>query len=84
VARQVEEFVCGELRPLLQAGQLSTAMYEAVAARCTAKVMRRHTAATSADFLVPEAESIKALVQRYVEHMGGVVATVQKHASEQR
>ena len=41
----------------------------AVCERCTAKVMACHVGAMSADFLVPEAGSIRALVKRYLDHM---------------
>jgi hypothetical protein len=41
-----------------------------VCAKCTSKVMHRHHGATSADFLVSEASSVRALVRQYVKHLG--------------
>ncbi|PRW33151.1 methyltransferase TARBP1 [Chlorella sorokiniana] len=61
VRQQVELFVRAELHPLLKRQQISLALHDAVCERCTAKIMACHADATSADFLVPEAGSIRAL-----------------------
>ena len=67
--QQVELFIRAELHPLLRRQQVSQELHDAVCARSASKVMQRHAGATSADFLVAEGASIRALVRSYLHHL---------------
>ena len=69
VRQQVELFIRAELHPLLKRQQVSQELHDAVCARSASKVMQRHGGATSADFLVAEGASIRALVRSYLQHL---------------
>ena len=76
--QQVELFIRAELHPLLKRQQVSQELHDAVCARSASKVMQRHGGATSADFLVAEGASIRALVRSYLQHLQKQAQQVQQ------
>jgi len=67
VQKKVTAFVEGCLKPFSDASLLDNRQTEEVKKRCVAKVMKKHEADTSAEFLTREGEKVRQLVSEQVK-----------------
>lgn len=66
-ALQVEAYIKEHIRPLCKSGVITTEQYKWAAAKTTDKVMKYHSKAKNANFLIKEGEKVKKLAEQYVE-----------------
>ncbi|XP_068644257.1 uncharacterized protein At4g10930 [Aristolochia californica] len=67
VSKKVEAFVKGHIRPLCTSGVISVEQYRWAVSKTTDKVMKFHSKAKSANFLIKEGDKVKKLAEQYVE-----------------
>ncbi|CAL9030432.1 unnamed protein product [Prunus brigantina] len=67
VSKKVEAYIKEHIRPLCKSGVITTEQYKWAAAKTTDKVMKYHSKAKNANFLIKEGEKVKKLAEQYVE-----------------
>lgn len=64
---QVEAYIKEHIRPLCKSGIITAEQYRWAVAKTTDKVMKYHSNAKNANFLIKEGEKVKKLAEQYVE-----------------
>lgn len=64
---QVEAYIKEHIRPLCKSGVISPEQYRWTVLKTTEKVMKYHSKAKNANFLIKEGEKVKRLAEQYVE-----------------
>ncbi|XP_019057230.1 PREDICTED: uncharacterized protein At4g10930 [Tarenaya hassleriana] len=67
VTKKVEAYIKEHIRPLCKSGVINVDQYRWAVTKATEKVMKYHTDAKSANFLIKEGEKVKKLAEQYVE-----------------
>ncbi|XP_050379027.1 uncharacterized protein At4g10930 isoform X2 [Argentina anserina] len=67
ISKKVEAYIKEHIRPLCKSGVITTEQYKWAVAKTTEKVMKYHSKAKSASFLIKEGEKVKKLAEQYVE-----------------
>ncbi|KAF0918108.1 hypothetical protein E2562_022695 [Oryza meyeriana var. granulata] len=67
IYKKVEVFVKENIRPLCKSGVINVEQYRWAVAKTTDKVMKYHSDAKNANFLIKEGEKVKRLALQYVE-----------------
>ncbi|KQK09510.1 hypothetical protein BRADI_2g48387v3 [Brachypodium distachyon] len=67
VYKKVEVFVKENIRPLCKSGVITTEQYRWAVAKTAEKVMKHHSEAKNANFLIKEGDKVKRLALQYVE-----------------
>ncbi|KAG8055612.1 hypothetical protein GUJ93_ZPchr0001g32365 [Zizania palustris] len=67
ICKKVEVFVKENIRPLCKSGVISVEQYRWAVAKTTEKVMKYHSDAKNANFLIKEGDKVKKLALQYVE-----------------
>ncbi|OWM85208.1 uncharacterized protein At4g10930 [Punica granatum] len=67
ITKKVEAYIKEHIRPLCKSGVVSPEQYRWAVSKTTDKVMRYHSKAKSANFLIKEGEKVKRLAEQYVE-----------------
>ena len=64
---QVEAYIKEHIRPLCKSGVITVEQYRWAVGKTADKVMKYHSKAKSANFLIKEGEKVKKLAEQYVE-----------------
>lgn len=64
---QVEAYIKEHIRPLCKSGVITAEQYKWAVSKTTDKVMKYHSKAKNANFLIKEGEKVKKLAEQYVE-----------------
>lgn len=64
---QVEAYIKEHIRPLCKSGVITADQYKWAVAKTTEKVMKYHSKAKNANFLIKEGEKVKKLAEQYAE-----------------
>ncbi|KAL9267733.1 hypothetical protein AKJ16_DCAP24656 [Drosera capensis] len=67
VVAKVETYIKEHIRPLCKSGVITVQEYRWAVGKATDKVMRHHSNAKNANFLIKEGEKVKKLSEQYVE-----------------
>ncbi|CAN8246537.1 unnamed protein product [Cochlearia groenlandica] len=67
VTKKVEAYVKEHIRPLCKSGVINVEQYRWAVTKTAEKVMKYHSKAKSANFLIKEGDKIKKLAEQYVE-----------------
>ncbi|KAF4351075.1 hypothetical protein F8388_013180 [Cannabis sativa] len=67
ISKKVEVYIKEHLRPLCKSGVITVEQYRWAVAKTTEKVMKYHSNAKNANFLIKEGEKVKKLSEQYVE-----------------
>lgn len=67
VSKKVETYIKEHIRPLCKSGIITAEQYRWAVAKTTDKVMKYHSNAKNANFLIKEGEKVKKLAEQYVE-----------------
>ncbi|GAB2209684.1 hypothetical protein Droror1_Dr00026905 [Drosera rotundifolia] len=67
VVAKVEAYIKEHIRPLCKSGVITVQEYRWAVGKATEKVMRYHSNAKNANFLIKEGEKVKKLAEQYVE-----------------
>uniref|UniRef100_A0A453FHR8 Elongin A binding-protein 1 domain-containing protein n=1 Tax=Aegilops tauschii subsp. strangulata TaxID=200361 RepID=A0A453FHR8_AEGTS len=67
VHKKVEMFVKENIRPLCKSGVITVEQYRWAVAKTAEKVMKHHSEAKNANFLIKEGDKVKKLALQYVE-----------------
>ncbi|KAL1191866.1 hypothetical protein V5N11_007558 [Cardamine amara subsp. amara] len=67
VTKKVEAYIKEHIRPLCKSGVINVEQYRWSVTKTTEKVMKYHSKAKSANFLIKEGDKIKKLAEQYVE-----------------
>ncbi|GAB4857577.1 hypothetical protein Ancab_015486 [Ancistrocladus abbreviatus] len=67
VAKKVEAYIKEHIRPLCKSGVITVKQYRWAVSKTTDKVMKYHSKAKNANFLIKEGEKVKKLAEEYVE-----------------
>ncbi|XP_044485820.1 uncharacterized protein At4g10930 isoform X3 [Mangifera indica] len=67
VHQKVEAYIKEHIRPLCKSGVITVEQYRWAVAKTTDKVMKYHSDAKNANFLIKEGEKVKKLAEQYVE-----------------
>ncbi|KAK7251441.1 hypothetical protein RIF29_34640 [Crotalaria pallida] len=67
VPKKVEAYIKEHVRPLCKSGVITAEQYRWAVAKTTEKVMKYHSKAKNASFLIKEGEKVKKLAEQYVE-----------------
>lgn len=67
ISKKVEAYIKEHLRPLCKSGVITAEQYRWAVAKTTDKVMKYHSNAKNANFLIKEGEKVKKLAEQYVE-----------------
>ncbi|XP_027342379.1 uncharacterized protein At4g10930 isoform X2 [Abrus precatorius] len=67
VIKKVEAYIKEHIRPLCKSGVITAEQYRWAVAKTTDKVMKYHSKAKNANFLIKEGEKIKKLAEQYAE-----------------
>lgn len=67
IHKKVEMFVKENIRPLCKSGVITVEQYRWAVAKTTDKVMKYHSDAKNANFLIKEGDKVKKLARQYVE-----------------
>ncbi|XP_010422023.1 PREDICTED: uncharacterized protein At4g10930-like isoform X2 [Camelina sativa] len=67
VTKKVEAYIKEHIRPLCKSGVINVEQYRWAVTKTTEKVMKYHSKAKSANFLIKEGDKIKKLSEQYVE-----------------
>ncbi|XP_062074592.1 uncharacterized protein At4g10930 isoform X2 [Humulus lupulus] len=67
ISNKVEAYIKEHLRPLCKSGVITVEQYRWAVAKATEKVMKYHSKAKNANFLIKEGEKVKKLSEQYVE-----------------
>lgn len=64
---QVEAYIKEHIRPLCKSGVITVDQYRWAVGKTSEKVMKHHSKAKNANFLIKEGEKVKKLAEQYVE-----------------
>ncbi|CAH2071033.1 unnamed protein product [Thlaspi arvense] len=67
VTKKVEAYIKEHIRPLCKSGVINVEQYRWAVTKTAEKVMKYHSKAKSANFLIKEGDKIKKLAEQYVE-----------------
>ncbi|XP_021754380.1 uncharacterized protein At4g10930-like isoform X2 [Chenopodium quinoa] len=67
VQKKVEAFIKEHIRPLCKSGVITVDQYRWAVGKTTEKVMKHHSKAKNANFLIKEGEKVKKLAGQYIE-----------------
>ncbi|KAM7259997.1 hypothetical protein ACFE04_015738 [Oxalis oulophora] len=67
VSKKVEAYIKEHIRPLCLSGVITREEYRWAVAKTTEKVMKYHSNAKSASFLIKEGDKVKKLAEQYIE-----------------
>ncbi|XP_020234771.1 uncharacterized protein At4g10930 isoform X2 [Cajanus cajan] len=67
VTKKVEAYIKEHIRPLCKSGVITADQYRWAVAKTTEKVMKYHSKAKNASFLIKEGEKVKKLAEQYAE-----------------
>ncbi|KAG9448256.1 hypothetical protein H6P81_014384 [Aristolochia fimbriata] len=67
VSKKVEAYIKAHIRPLCSSGVISVEQYRWAVSKTTDKVMKFHSKAKNANFLIKEGDKVKKLAEQYVE-----------------
>ncbi|KAG5041543.1 hypothetical protein AAZX31_05G203300 [Glycine max] len=67
VTKRVEAYIKEHIRPLCKSGVITADQYKWAVAKTTEKVMKYHSKAKNANFLIKEGEKVKKLAEQYAE-----------------
>ncbi|KAL5814436.1 hypothetical protein ACOSQ4_025077 [Xanthoceras sorbifolium] len=67
VSKKVEAYIKEHIRPLCKSGVITAEQYRWAVAKTTDKVMKYHSNAKNANFLIKEGEKVKNLAEQYIE-----------------
>ncbi|KAG7557381.1 Zinc finger RING-type [Arabidopsis suecica] len=67
ITKKVEIYIKEHIRPLCKSGVINVEQYRWAVTKTTEKVMKYHSKAKSANFLIKEGDKIKKLAEQYVE-----------------
>ncbi|XP_006396988.2 uncharacterized protein At4g10930 isoform X3 [Eutrema salsugineum] len=67
VTKKVEAYIKEHIRPLCKSGVINVEQYRWAVTKTSEKVMKYHSKAKSANFLIKEGDKIKKLAEQYVE-----------------
>ncbi|KNA18066.1 hypothetical protein SOVF_074350 isoform A [Spinacia oleracea] len=67
VLKKVEAYIKEHIRPLCKSGVITVEQYRWAVAKTTEKVMKYHSKAKNANFLIKEGEKVKKLAGQYIE-----------------
>ncbi|KAK0604334.1 hypothetical protein LWI29_014642 [Acer saccharum] len=67
ISKKVEAYIKEHIRPLCKSGVITAEQYRWIVAKTTDKVMKYHSKAKNANFLIKEGEKVKKLVEQYIE-----------------
>ncbi|KAK4747934.1 hypothetical protein SAY87_014520 [Trapa incisa] len=67
IAKKVEAYIKEHIRPLCKSGVISPEQYRWAVSKSTDKIMKYHSKAKNANFLIKEGEKVKRLAEQYVE-----------------
>lgn len=67
VLKKVEAYIKEHIRPLCKSGVITVEQYRWAVGKTTEKVMKYHTKAKNANFLIKEGEKVKKLAEQYIE-----------------
>ncbi|XP_058095916.1 uncharacterized protein At4g10930 isoform X2 [Magnolia sinica] len=67
VTKKVEAYVKEHIRPLCKSGVITAEQYRWAVGKTTEKVMKYHSKAKNANFLIKEGDKVKKLAEQYVE-----------------
>ncbi|KAJ8436546.1 hypothetical protein Cgig2_031487 [Carnegiea gigantea] len=67
VLKKVEAYIKEHIRPLCKSGVITVEQYRWAVGKTAEKVMKYHSKAKSANFLIKEGEKVKKLAEQYVE-----------------
>lgn len=67
VLKKVEAYIKEHIRPLCKSGVITVEQYRWAVGKTADKVMKYHSKAKSANFLIKEGEKVKKLAEQYVE-----------------
>ncbi|KAL8170703.1 hypothetical protein V2J09_022507 [Rumex salicifolius] len=67
VTKKVESYIKEHIRPLCKSGVITVEQYRWAVGKTTDKVMKYHSKAKNANFLIKEGEKVKKLAEQYVE-----------------
>lgn len=63
----MEAYIKEHIRPLCKSGVITVEQYRWAVAKTTDKVMKYHSNAKNANFLIKEGEKVKKLAEQYAE-----------------
>ncbi|KAK1577836.1 hypothetical protein Q3G72_025287 [Acer saccharum] len=67
ISKKVEAYIKEHIRPLCKSGVITAEQYRWTVAKTTDKVMKYHSKAKNANFLIKEGEKVKKLAEQYIE-----------------
>ncbi|KAH9605236.1 hypothetical protein KSS87_020009 [Heliosperma pusillum] len=67
VIKKVEAYVKEHIRPLCKSGVITVEQYRWAVGKTTDKVMKYHTKAKNANFLIKDGDKVKKLAEQYIE-----------------
>ncbi|KAL2342664.1 hypothetical protein Fmac_003949 [Flemingia macrophylla] len=67
ITKKVEAYIKEHIRPLCKSGVITADQYRWAVAKTTEKVMKYHSKAKNASFLIKEGEKVKKLAEQYAE-----------------
>ncbi|CAH8388532.1 unnamed protein product [Eruca vesicaria subsp. sativa] len=79
IIKKVEAYIKEHIRPLCKSGVINVEQYRWAVTKTREKVMKYHSKAKSANFLIKEGDKIKKLAEQYVETAASSSATGAHH-----
>ncbi|KAK1589283.1 hypothetical protein Q3G72_032348 [Acer saccharum] len=67
ISKKVEAYIKEHIRPLCKSGVITTEQHRWTIVKTTDKVMKYHSKAKNANFLIKEGEKVKKLAEQYIE-----------------
>ncbi|XP_043718186.1 uncharacterized protein At4g10930 isoform X2 [Telopea speciosissima] len=67
ISKKVEAYIKEHIRPLCKSGVITVEQYRWAVGKTTEKVMKHHSKAKNANFIIKEGEKVKKLAEQYVE-----------------
>ncbi|XP_042480924.1 uncharacterized protein At4g10930 isoform X2 [Macadamia integrifolia] len=67
ISKKVEAYIKEHIRPLCKSGVITVEQYRWAVGKTTEKVMKYHSKAKNANFVIKEGEKLKKLAEQYVE-----------------